>query len=54
VNFVSAVLSESVKVAIADTSPPEIQALGMHVIDGVADLPFTSKKASLVGMRSRA
>ncbi len=42
-NFVSAVLSESVKVAVADAPPPEFQTLGARVNDGVANLPFTSK-----------
>lgn len=43
VNFVSAILSESVKVAVAEPSPPELQALGASVNDGVANIPFTSK-----------
>ena len=42
-NFVSAVLSASVKVAVADASAPVLQALGARVNGGVADLPFTSK-----------
>lgn len=42
-NYVSAVLSKSVKISIAETLPPELQALGAHVDGKAAHLPFASK-----------
>ena len=43
-------LSDSVKVAIADVSLPEVRALGAQVSDGLAHLPFTSKSELAVAL----
>jgi len=42
-NYVCAVQSKSVKVAISGSVPPELRALGAQIDDGVAQLPFTSQ-----------
>lgn len=42
-NYVSAVLSKSVKVAVAGAMPPELRALGAQIDDGVAQLSYASK-----------
>ena len=42
-NYVSAVLSNSVKIATAEPLSPELQALGSHVDGEAAHLPFASR-----------
>ena len=42
-NYVCAVQSKSVKVAVSRAVPPELTALGAQIVDGAAHLSFTSQ-----------